>query len=231
MSLPTIETPTYVAQLTDSFVKFRPYTVKEEKQLLMAAESNDPKIIFETTIALCQTCVLDDIDITDLPLFDLERLLIATRSKSVGEEVKTSMRCPHCEQLTDFVMNVENIKSEKPDGIQNTIMLNEKYGVKLRYPSIKTTGLNLISEKEDIVDILLSCIESVFDENTVYPLKDSTEEEQKAFIESLSVEHIRAITEGFLEKIPTNVINIDFKCPKCQNQIERRLDNLLDFFT
>lgn len=230
MNLPTIETPIYVANLTDSFLKFRPYTVKEEKQLLMAAESNDPKTIFDTTISLCQSCVLDDVDITELPLFDLERLLIAIRSKSVGEEVKASMRCPHCSKPTDIVINIENIKSEKPEGIENTVMLNDKYGVKLRFPSVKTTGMALFSEKDDIVDILLSCIESVFDDKEIYNLKDSTEEEKREFIESLSVEHIRAITEKFLEKIPTNVIDIKFKCPSCSEQVERRLDNILDFF-
>ena len=230
MSLPSIETPTYGVNLSGGLVKFRPYTVKEEKHLLMASQSEDAQEIFETTIALCQACILDDIDITDLPLFDLEKLLIATRSKSVGEEVKTNFRCPHCQKFTEVNVNVDNIETTKPEGLETTIMIDDKYGMKMRYPSVKTTGANLITEEEDLIAVLLACIESVFDSKTVYPLSDSSEEEQREFIESLSVEHIRAITDKFLDKIPSNVIDINYTCPHCQEKVERRLDNLLDFF-
>ena len=230
MSLPSIETPTYGVNLSGGLVKFRPYTVKEEKHLLMASQAEDPKEIFETTLALCQGCILDDIKVTDLPLFDLEKLLIATRSKSVGEEVKTSFRCPHCQKFTEVNINIENIETTQPEGLETTIMIDEKYGMKMRYPSVETTGASLIVEDDDIVGVLLSCIESVFDSETVYPLSDSPEEERREFIESLSVEHIRAITDKFLDKIPSNVVNINYTCPHCKEKVERKLDNLLDFF-
>ena len=50
MTLPAIEIPVYEVKLSalNKTVKYRPYTVKEEKTLLMAVESNDEKQIFET---------------------------------------------------------------------------------------------------------------------------------------------------------------------------------------
>ena len=230
MSLPKIDTPTYRAKLNSGFIKFRPYTIKEEKQMLMASESGDQKIIFETILSLCQACVVDDIDIQDLPMFDLERLLIAMRSKSVGEEIKTSIVCKECGSQTDYSINIENIETEQSDGIKETIMLNDTYGLKLRLPSIKNTGMETIIQDIDIVNIIMACIESVFDKETVYPFDENTEEEKREFVEALSVEHLKEITDNFFTKIPINIVDIKFKCPKCNHTIERKVNNILDFF-
>ena len=230
MSLPKIDIPTYRAKLKEGFLKFRPYTVKEEKQLLMASESRDQKLIFETILSLCQSCVLEDIDIMDLPMYDLERILIALRAKSVGEEVKTTVVCDECKSQTDYSINIENIQTEQEDGLQQTIMLNENYGLKMRPPSIRTTGIDTIVKETDIVNILISCIESVFDKENVYSFDDNTKEEKIEFVESLSVEHLKDITDNFFAKLPFNFIDVKFKCPKCGHAIERRVDSILDFF-
>ena len=76
--LPKIDVPIYnVKLLSDGKdVKFRPFTVKEEKLFLMANESEDLITIVDTVKQVLNNCVLSDFDIDSLPLFDIEHLLL-----------------------------------------------------------------------------------------------------------------------------------------------------------
>ena len=63
--LPKIDAPIYELKLLSSGkkLKFRPFTVKEEKLFLMAAEADDFKSVIDTTKQVINNCVLDDLDI------------------------------------------------------------------------------------------------------------------------------------------------------------------------
>ena len=151
MSLPTLSSPTYKLKLLsrNDVVKYRPYTVKEEKAILMALEDSDTsKDLFEVIINLCQTCILDDIDIKTIPIFDLERLVIAIRSKSVGEQIKTSVICEKCENSIEYVTNTDNLKTTEDKDIENKIMLNDSCGVILRFPELRNMDRNVKTADE-----------------------------------------------------------------------------------
>jgi len=231
MSLPTLKNPTFNIELPsiNKRVKFRPYTVGEEKNILMALQSKDNQEILDKTVEVCQVCVEDDIDIKDLAVFDLEKLLVAIRCKSVGEEVKTGIVCKHCNTTTEATINLENIKRKNPEDPQYKIMINDEYGLQLRFPSLKTMGKGITPENE-IVDIIKSSIQSVFDSESVFPFDDETEEEKNKFIESLGVDVVKKINDEFLNRIPRNYIDVNFKCPNCGESVSLEVDNVLDFF-
>ena len=231
MSLPTLKTPTFNIQLSsiNKRVKFRPYTVGEEKNILMALQSADNQAIMDKTVEVCQVCVEDDIDIRDLAVFDLEKLIIAIRCKSVGEEVKTGVKCKHCNTSTEVSVNLENIKRKNPEDPQYKIMINDEYGLQLQFPSLKTMGEGVAPENE-LIDIIKSSIESVFDSENVFPFDNETEEEKDKFVESLGVDVVKKINEQFLGRIPRNYIDIKFKCPNCGESVSMEVENVLDFF-
>ena len=231
MSLPTLKTPTFNIQLPsiNKRVKFRPYTVGEEKNILMALQSADNQVIMDKTVEVCQVCVEDDIDIRDLAVFDLEKLVIAIRCKSVGEEVKTGVKCKQCNTSTEVSVNLENIKRKNPEDPQYKIMINDEYGLQLRFPSLKTMGEGVTPENE-LIDIIKSSIESVFNSENVFPFDDETEEEKDKFVESLGVDVVKKINDQFLERIPRNYIDIKFKCPNCGESVSMEVENVLDFF-
>ena len=83
--LPKIDVPIYnVKLLSDGKdVKFRPFTVKEEKLFLMANESEDLITIVDTVKQVLNNCVLSDFDIDSLPLFDIEHLFLNIRARSI----------------------------------------------------------------------------------------------------------------------------------------------------
>ena len=88
MALPKLnESIKYTTKIpsTGKEVKFRPFLIKEEKILLIAMESQDQKIIINAIGDTVNSCMIEDIDIFDMPIFDLEYLFLQIRSKSVGE--------------------------------------------------------------------------------------------------------------------------------------------------
>ena len=69
MALPKIDVPIYEVKLvsTGKPVRIRPFLVKEQKLFLMASESDDPKETISVIRQVLKNCVLDEIDIDNLP--------------------------------------------------------------------------------------------------------------------------------------------------------------------
>ena len=82
MSLPKLTAPIFTIEMPSNkkSVKFRPFTVKEEKLLLLASESEEPKFINDTITQVLNNCFIDDIDIGILATFDVEYLFLKLRS-------------------------------------------------------------------------------------------------------------------------------------------------------
>ena len=96
MALPILETQTFELTLpsADVVVKFRPFLVKEEKILLQALESNEPKQISQSLKDIVKSCTFGQLDGENMPTFDLEYVFLQIRAKSVGEITKLRMLCP-----------------------------------------------------------------------------------------------------------------------------------------
>ena len=85
MALPQMKTATYLMEVpsTGREIEFRPYTVKEEKVLMIAMESKDQKQTFRALKSVIKDCVKEDIDVSKLTLFDFEYMFLQLRAKSV----------------------------------------------------------------------------------------------------------------------------------------------------
>jgi len=233
MSLPVINAPTYTIDLLsrNGPVRYRPYTVKEEKLLLMAVESKEENQIFEAVVQSCQLCVLDDIDVSRLPIFELEKLILAIRSKSVGEDVEFRIPCPSCETETKVKIDLTNVKENLHEDIIDKLMLNDDYGIKFKIPtSNDIINVNREKNSEDSIDYLIACIESVYDKENVFNFDDYSHKEKVDFMNSITLDHIKTIKEKFMDKLPKNTITVNYKCPKCKKKIEETVENLIDFF-
>ena len=81
MALPQLKTATYLTKIpsTGKEVEFRPYTVKEEKVLMIAQESKDMKQAFRALKSVIKDCV-NDINIEKLTMFYFEYLFLQLRS-------------------------------------------------------------------------------------------------------------------------------------------------------
>ena len=89
MALPKLDTPTYELELpsTGEKIKYRPFLVKEQKNLMIASESEDETEIQNALANIISECTFGKIDPFEVPLFDIEFMFLRIRGKSVGEQI------------------------------------------------------------------------------------------------------------------------------------------------
>lgn len=238
MALPKIDVPTYELTLpsTDKVVQFRPFTVKEEKLLLIAAENN--KVDAELVSAVKQVvenCTFGQIKADDLPIFDLEYIFLQIRARSVGEVAKFRVLCPDdLKTYGDVEIDLTKVDVQVDDDHDNKIVIDESrnLGVVLTYPTLKSYKNTQLLEEgklEAIFDILIDCIDHIFEGEKVYNPKDSTREEITSFFESLDQKSFEKV-KSFFDKMPklkheTEVVN-----PKTSVRSKVKFTGLRDFF-
>ena len=96
MALPKIDSPIYelTLPLSKKLIRFRPFLVKEQRNLMMAMESDDKDTIEKNIKQVLHNCTLTEgIDIDSMPILDVEYYFIQLRARSVGEVVENKYKC------------------------------------------------------------------------------------------------------------------------------------------
>jgi len=204
MGLPKIDLPLFELEVpsTGKKVKYRPFTVKEEKILLIAQESKDPKQIFLAIKQILTNC-LQSTDVEKLAIFDLEYILLNIRAKSVNNEISFSIKDPDTEEKVDLTINIDNIQIVKFPDHNKIIKVNDDIMIEMRYPSISylESLKDGQSESDSLNSIMKECINSISDGDQSYKLADFSEAEVEDFIESLSSVIVAQIKK-FFDTIP-----------------------------
>ena len=71
-----------VTPSTGKKVRYRPFLMKEEKNLMIAMESKDSKSVIHTLLDTIESCVDGEIVKSNLTTFDVEYMFLKIRSKS-----------------------------------------------------------------------------------------------------------------------------------------------------
>jgi hypothetical protein len=231
MALPKIDQPLFdlIIPSTGKKIAFRPFLVKEEKILLIAQSGGDGEII-RAIKQIINNCVIENINVDELATFDLEYMFLKLRAKSVNNLIKLSYRDNEDDELYDFEVDLDTIEVEIPKDINSKIKINETVGMTMKYPSAGIS--DKISEFENEVELLTffitNCIDTIYDEETVYVANDYSAKDLNEFLDSLDVSTFDKIRE-FFEKIPKmrHVINYT---NKLGNERTIELSSIRDFF-
>lgn len=241
MALPKLDVPIHELTLpsTGKKLKYRPFLVKEQKLLLMAGEGNDPKdMVNSLRQIIINCCVENDLDVESLPLFDIEYIFLQLRSKSVGEVSTVKFKCKNivdespCGGVIESEIDLSKIKVDKDKRHDNKIELLNKLGMIMKYPRIEllTEIENLENTNMDeIIKIIAKCIDSIYDEDTVYSSKDHTPEELENFLLGMTQEQFEKV-QLFFETMPRLKETIATKCEKCGLEDTIELEGLQSFF-
>jgi len=238
MALPKIAIPTFSINLPSNKkeVIFRPFMVREEKALLIAMESKDTDHMQRAMIDIIASCIVTEgIDINKLPSFDIEYLFLKIRAKSVGEKVTLSYRHvdgvnykgESCDAVTNVEINLDDIEVAFNETHKTVIPLNDKLMIKMRYPTLSDIKTTFSDQKKDEIDLVVKCIECVYDDNEIY--EPDNEEETKEFIGSLSNKQFTDIM-NFFETMPKLQHTVTYKCVGCGQEDTITLKGLADFF-
>ena len=239
MAIPKIAVPHFRLTLPSNQkeITYRPFLVKEEKMLLMAREAADEESIMLATEDIIKSCVEDDIEIKELPFFDLEYLFLNIRAKSIGEEIELRYRHnggknrngDECDASTPVVINVEDVEVKFNEDHSDKIMLTDTIGVKMKYPSTKDFAMIMRDAQNDTVTVIVDCIEYLFDDQQIYDDTTTTREEMIEFVENLNKEQLLKINE-FFRTMPTLEHTVKYQCEKCGQEDEITLRGIVDFF-
>lgn len=230
MSLPKLNTPIYELNLpsTGRAIKFRPFLVREHKILLTMSEAEDSEVA-RIIRELVNVCTLEKLKVDELPHFDIEYIFLHLRAKSISEKVDVIVNCD-CGNKINASFNIEDVKIEKGDGHTNKILLTENVGVVMKYPSIdKVVSVFASNDNQKIVDLIIECVDGIYDEENYWEAKDQTKEELQDFIFSLTRDQFDKI-ERFFVTAPKVVQIIESDCNACGKHNVSRLEGLQNFF-
>ena len=242
MPLPKINTPTYELTLPSNKkkIRYRPFLVREEKILVLALESEDQKQITDAIIQIIGDCLITkNVDVTKLPTFDIEYLFLNVRSKSVGETVQVNVTCPDDGKTTvETSINIDDIKVKKNKDHKLIIKLDDKYSMKLKYPTLdqfieNNFDFEMAEPKESVsaaMNMLSTCIDMIYDNEESWDAAESTKEELDEFIDKLNTKQF-SMVEEFFRTMPKLSHNIKVSNPKTGVESEVVLEGLASFFS
>jgi hypothetical protein len=241
MLLPKISQPIFTLDLpsNNKTISCRPYLVKEDKILLMAAATEKAEDITQAVRQIVNNCILDeDINVDALPTFDIDWVFIHLRARSVGDTRDIPFLCNNeidgntCGSELIVTININDIKIIRDEKVKDTeIMLSDKIGAKLKYPSFST--LQSIKDSDDDTQktnkLIRGSIDYLFEGDKKYPMKDVSPEEFNEFLDSLSLDQFEQL-EYFINNLPHFEIKSNMECNACGFNHEFTFNQLQSFF-
>lgn len=231
--------PTYELNLPFSKkkVKYRPYTVAEQKLLLLAKEENSNSSMVNAIRQMVKNCTFNQIDIKTIPTFETELLLLNIRGRAVSETIDLVMTCTACDKQSDVKIKIDEIKVVGEINDNPSIKLSDELFVVMGYPtaisSAIATGIDSESSEtqqfNDSLDLMISCIKQVVHGDDVYEMADQSKEDVMAFLDTLLESQINALKE-FIESCPTVLYQGKHICKHCQEENETFIGGLANFF-
>lgn len=229
-------------------ISFRPFTVAEEKILMIAKEA-EPETrtqqIEDSMLQVLSSCVLSkDVDVRQLSSIDVEWILLQLRIKSIGPFVDLYFNCTNsvdgkrCRGRIDASINLEDVKVNTPE-VKNSLTFD--FNGKNYILEFKPLSIDLIKESErfiakradlsnekDLV-VLYNMIDKIYDDTELFTKDDISIEEFQQFI-GIFTPIQRQKLQDFFSEVPHLEYELDLTCPVCGNHSKYELNKLDDFF-
>lgn len=239
MALPMSNTPIYSLTIpsTDQKVNYRPFLVKDEKALLIAQQSEKLEVMINTLKGVIKSCIEDtSIDIDSLATFDLEYIFTQIRAKSVGEMIELLFKCDTCQDekaVTKLSIDLTKIQVVKSNEHNTKIPLFGNVGIVMKYPTAslveKLSEASLETDVNKTFEIVVECIDYIYDESEVYSSKDHTKAELIDFLNNLTSEQFAKV-QTFFSTMPKMTKEVSYNCPVCNKKHDKVLEGLASFF-
>ena len=236
MALPKIQLPKYQVNMltSDRTIWIRPFTVKEEKIILMASEGTNTDISV-ALLQIIENCIVDDdVDVENLPFFECIYLFLNIKKISTSEEIKIAFKDQsdpnnkieaYCNLNNDIIIN--NLDLYKNEKDYNLIQLSNndiylrikpllyKDYIRLMKMSDKTKN-DKTSEINLVYSALLLTLKEIYDKESTYNPNEYTLEELSSFYEDISFKD-----KDKIKKVYENLPSINLKFHYIENGVEK----------
>lgn len=235
MALPKLNSaPTYEMKIpsTGQSVVYRPFLVKEQKNLLIAFEAQNRRDLVRAVIRTIEACVEDTLG-SALTTFDVDYMFTKIRAKSVGETADILVPCEECESSNEVQVELDKVEVSN-DLPEMLIPINDEVTVKMKFPTYEEflsnqTLLDSTSATEALLQLIVTCLDSVLTEEERFAIKDEPQEEIVTFLESMTAEQFGKVS-AFAASIPALTQDLEFACTSCGHNNKKTLKGLDDFF-
>ncbi len=201
---------------------------------MMAMESKSSADITQAVKDIVLECTFNKVDISNMPMFDVEYIFLNVRAKSVGEVSKLKLLCPDDKKTyADVELDLNEVKVQVGEEHTNKIELGNGMGLIMKYPTIDSfneSGIRDINPS-NMLEVIGTCILQIYEEDgkKVYDPKDQTQKELTEFIEQLNTKQFKDL-QKFFETMPKLKHEITIKNPKTKKESKITLTGLNDFF-
>jgi len=235
MALPKLnDAPTYEMKIpsTGKSVVYRPFLVKEQKNLLIAFEAQNRHDLVRAVIRTIEACVEEPIS-GSLTTFDVDYMFTKIRAKSVGEIADILIPCEECSVDNEVKVELDEVEV-KGDLPEMVIPITEEISVKMKFPTYEEFLANQIlldskTTTEALLQLIVTCLDSVMTEEEKFAIKDEPQEEIIDFLESMTTEQFGNVS-AFAGSIPALTQDLEFVCTSCDHTNKKTLKGLDDFF-
>lgn len=231
MNIPMIKLPTYELTLpsTQETIQYRPYTVREEKILVMAMQSNDDQQIKTAMSDIVKNCTFDKVDIDTFPMFDVQYVFLKLRCKSVGEVSEVTVSCAGCGSTQPHFINLDAIQVTQSEE-QNNVIDYGDFKLVMRYPVIADVAL--LNQTEDLdaaFNVIVSCVKHVLTDEEQIDNDENSFETISELIENMVPEQFSKL-QKFFGNMPAVTHEIKFNCQKCELENTIEINGIYNFF-
>ena len=130
-------------------------------------------------------------------------------------------------------VNLDDIQIITSEEHNRDIKLDNQLMMRMKYPSInefiKSNFTTNEIKPEDTFDLIISCIEQIYNEEESWSTSDCTKEEMNDFLDQLNSNQFKEI-EKFFETMPKLSHTIKVKNPKTNVENSIKMEGLSAFF-
>lgn len=239
MALPMNPSPTYTLTIpsTKKQLKYRPFLVREQKSLLIAQQSEEDSVMFDTIKQVIKSCAQSEIDVDKLASFDVEYIFLQLRAQSVGEIAELLFKCDndHGDDTKPIQVNLD-LREAKVEEFPNHVAkidLYDNVGVVMKYPNVDTlkkiNNIDIDDDLNAVIDVVIDCIDYVYDAEEVYSAADQTRQELEEFLNNMTADQFERIRNFFIT-MPKLRLYFKYTCPVCAKEHSKYLEGLASFF-
>ena len=232
MGLPIQQTPEYRCTLSNNLeVRFRPFLVKEQKYLLVAAESSDSVQVLDAIVKLIDSVTFGSVDTNKLSMAELEYLFLNIRAKSVGEVATIRLLSPDDgKTYVEVQIPLEEVKVKFNKKHKKVVKLTDVISIEMSYPNLEVmTKLNENAKTNEVFNIIGDCVERIIDGETIYERTDFTKKDLSTFLDSLNTKQFQDV-QTFFETMPKLTYDVEFENPKTKKMNKVTLEGMQSFF-
>lgn len=231
MALPKINQPLFQTEIpsTKQTVRYRSFTVAEEKLLLIAKESSEISDVINVYKQIINNCVVDSIDVDKLTYFDLEYIFLMLRSKSVSNIVELQITDEEDGTKHNVELNLDEVKVSEQT-VDKLIDIDGTIKVMMQYPPYESL-LQLQNAQVDpsiMLKIIRDCIYQIYEGEEVFEASNYTKAELDEFVSTLRSKDLVKMQEFFLD-LPRVYGMVRYKNARGE-QKEIKLEGMQSFF-